>query len=518
MHETALPLRFILREAVFCVCAPLPGISQKGRGSFPPKKIMKRIAILLAALVLALILTVNALAESAVTRVYDAAWQLLFNSSNVTMEGHAEFSLDGAWFKTADGTYVQDGERSLWKLALNTPRSNGTERAGGYTVIADGENVYVMEVFDPGIYRTGLTAASNTILRRSAQLSLVTDLLRLLAGQADALLGDALSVTESGEGTEMHVQLDGNTPEPVNAALNLAAQFAAERYFGMDFDHLTANNPLPMASFITPTEGILYCTEHFALRQADVTVKLDAAGRLSGISGSASVTLETISDGDRVLDASFSLQVSGWGESHVDPFDPAAYDVIPYYEALTMPDVPEEAPEPIEPDTAEAFMQKAGRTWHEAGFSDEGITDGEYWIYRGTGLYDSDLIYVDFATGDMSTMLRAAADNDYNLLQLELLTNAWDLAYDQRREDAFPDEALAAEATAKLLTFLQEANPGAAGLMDSLEQVWWLEAEGEKYLCVRQALPDDGSIDAVMRVAPAWRLEHFDCYNPAERP
>ena len=479
---------------------------------------MKRFAVLLAALVLAFALTANALAESAVTRVYDAAWQLLFDSSNVTMEGHAEFSLDGTWFKTADGTYVQDGERSLWKLALNTPRSNGTERAGGYTVIADGENVFVMEVYDPGVYRSGLTAASSTILRRSAQLTLVTDLLRLAAGQADALLGDALTVTEGDDGTELRVRLDGDTPELLNAALNLAAQFAVGRYFGIDFDHLTAYNPRPMDSFITTTEAILYCTEHIALQKADVTVKLDAEGRLSSVSGSASVTLETVSDGARVLDTVFSLRVSGWGESHVDAFDPAAYGVIPYYEAMSMPDEPAEAVEPIEADTAEEFVQKAVRTWHEAGFSEEGIHDGEYWIYRGTGLYDSDLIYVDFATEDLSVMLRAAADGDHNLLQLELLTNAWNAADDEQREEAIPDEALAAEAEARLLAFLEEANPAARSRADSLERVWWLEADGESYLGVYQELSGGGSISAVMRAAPAWRLEYFDYFDPAEQP
>jgi len=114
-----------------------------------------------------------ALAESPMKGVFDAASELLFVSDDVTVTGEATFSLDGQRFKTAQVRYLQDTFRSLWELKLKTPRANGTERETGYTIIGDGEKIYVMEAYYPGTYKTGLSDRQSTILRRSLQLDLV---------------------------------------------------------------------------------------------------------------------------------------------------------------------------------------------------------------------------------------------------------------------------------------------------------------------------------------------------------
>ena len=93
----------------------------------------KRIALTLA---LAMILvSVSAFAETPVRKMYDSVFNLLFDTNNVTLTGHAEFSLDGEWFKTADAVYIQDGVNSRFDWKLLSPRWDGSERESGYTVI-----------------------------------------------------------------------------------------------------------------------------------------------------------------------------------------------------------------------------------------------------------------------------------------------------------------------------------------------------------------------------------------------
>ena len=85
----------------------------------------KWIALLLSAL-LAFTVLVTALAENQLRFFYDATTRLLFETSNVTLTGHAEFSLDGKRFKTADLNYIQDYTNSYYKLKLLTPRRDGS--------------------------------------------------------------------------------------------------------------------------------------------------------------------------------------------------------------------------------------------------------------------------------------------------------------------------------------------------------------------------------------------------------
>ena len=64
----------------------------------------------------------TAAAESSLTPFIDAAERLAFDTHNVTITGKADFLLDGERFKTAEITYVQDGENSFWQEKLLTPR------------------------------------------------------------------------------------------------------------------------------------------------------------------------------------------------------------------------------------------------------------------------------------------------------------------------------------------------------------------------------------------------------------
>jgi acyl-CoA synthetase (AMP-forming)/AMP-acid ligase II len=104
-------------------------------------------------------------------------------------------AMDGEWFKTAEVTLKQDQNRSLHRLFLRSPKADGTERKNGYTVVINDEKLFLMEVFTPGVYRSGTTTERDSILRRSAESGLMLQLGYALAGQADTLLGSgALSL------------------------------------------------------------------------------------------------------------------------------------------------------------------------------------------------------------------------------------------------------------------------------------------------------------------------------------
>lgn len=91
------------------------------------------------------------------------------------------------------------------------------------------------------MYKTGSTAESDTILRRSIQLNLLRDFLRILADQSDTLLGEnAVQVVRNdSSGLEIRLQAGSDVPEMVNTALNMTVQFVAKRYFGTDYDQIS---------------------------------------------------------------------------------------------------------------------------------------------------------------------------------------------------------------------------------------------------------------------------------------
>ena len=288
---------------------------------------MKRFLTMLLAL---LMIAGCALADSPLSRMYDAASELLFDTVNVTLTGEATFSLDGERFKTAEIVYRQDSFRSYWDLKLWTPRENGPERETGYTIIADGEKIYVMEAFYPGTYKTGLSGEQNTLLRRSVQLDLVAGLIRQLADQADTLLpeGAVTVVSNTEDGMTVRLQLGENTPAIVNTALNLAVQFAGKRWFFADPDYMDDRSMAPMINYLTPTQAILFSTKSYSVQALDVTFKRDFSGSLEQIAGSAAFDLHTGKDGLRTLETTFRLDVSDRGSTKVAPFDPAAFGVV----------------------------------------------------------------------------------------------------------------------------------------------------------------------------------------------
>lgn len=295
---------------------------------------MKKLYALILALAL-MLAAVSAFADSgAAVTIVDAGEDLLYRTENVTVTGEATFLLDSVVFKRAEVKYVQDGTNSLWQLKLRTPRPDKSEpgdKESGYTIIANGGDVYVIEAVLPGFYKTTTTFPQSTILRQSVELDLMNKLVHNLAKQADALLGEnAMTAAETADGgTEIRIVMGEDVPDIVNTAMSMVYQYLAKRYKGVNYDQVSSQYMGPIANYMTVTQGILYTTEYMYLKQADITVVLDAAEELQAVSGSASVYLQTGGDGQHQLDVTFTLDISGRGTSTVERFDPDAWGVSP---------------------------------------------------------------------------------------------------------------------------------------------------------------------------------------------
>ena len=152
---------------------------------------MKKWTVIILAALLALVISAAALENEPAAELIEKAQELLLHTDNVTLNVNAEFSLDGVWFKTAEGTWKQDGDRSFRELVLKAPKADGSERRNGYTIVTDAERLYLMEAFTPGVYRNGFTAGRRSILRNTVELNAMFGLAKALASQAgsDLVLG-----------------------------------------------------------------------------------------------------------------------------------------------------------------------------------------------------------------------------------------------------------------------------------------------------------------------------------------
>lgn len=284
----------------------------------------KKLIVILAALA-ALAICVTALANTAAVELYDKTAELLFDTGNVTLKAHADFSLDGIWFKTADGEWKQEGDRTFRQFLLTAPRKDGTELKNGYTIVTEKNDLYLMEVFTPGIVRQGSGASRTSLLHSTVETKQLVGLGRILAAQADLLLGEGV-ITKAEDGS-YRIILGEDTPEIVNAALNQIARFAAKRYFNVDFDMILTDRNMLLSHYETVTRGILYTFQGFSVRKAEITLKTDADGNPELAEGIVSLNLETSADGVKQLDINFKVEISDRGTTSLKPFDPKDYNV-----------------------------------------------------------------------------------------------------------------------------------------------------------------------------------------------
>ena len=286
--------------------------------------------LIAAALLLVLAVVLPVLAEGTLSSFVAAGRSLLFETDNVTLTGHAEFSYNGERFKTADILYKQDGAYSHWQLDLLTPVPNKPDMETGYTVVANGEAIYSMEKYHPGVYSVWYDIPCSSVLRRTLKSDAVMSLASAAAPVLETLLPDgAMTVADSADGREIRISLTKETtPDLLNSTLYLAADFFVHRLMATDIDLDWTDYTGTFDRYQTVTEAILHTTDSIALGDTSLVIRMTADGRLAGISGEAVVLLTSSETNDAPLNISFDLSVTDYGSTVVKTFDPAAFGVV----------------------------------------------------------------------------------------------------------------------------------------------------------------------------------------------
>lgn len=321
------------------------------------------------ALLLILTFCLSARAESSLSALVDAAERLAFSTDNVTITGKADFYLNDQRFKTAEITYVQDGENAFWQEKLRTPRSWREDLESGFTIVQNGFDYYLMEALNPGVYAYGTTGEETTLLRKTARAEFLFDLARTAAGEVLPLLGADIIVGEKETG-ETTVQLnlkEGNIPALLSHLAYLSMEFIGQRLTGEN-DDAWKTSDVWFAPF-TPTMEILNDTHDFRLGDCSVRLELDNQGRLTAVAGSISAWLKDYTENSRQLRIVFEAALSDYGTSRVAQFDPKDYDVTNASDLSEQgAGRPRRAPAPLtQPDWVEEKVRQALK---EAGFAD----------------------------------------------------------------------------------------------------------------------------------------------------
>ena len=350
---------------------------------------MKKLAILIAAVLTVIIVCAVAFANETAVDLYDRTVALLTGSSNVTLNMTAEFALDGQWFKTAEVTLKQDEDRTYRKLHLRSPKKDGTERENGYTIVTEGYTLYLMEDFTPGVFRAGTVGERSTLIRNSVESQQLINLGRALASQADLLLGKD-AVTKPAD-REYRISLGNNTSGMVNAVLDQAFRFAAKRYFSFDYDCYEADGEYSaISNYGTTTQGILFCMRSLAVRKAEIKVKVGENGYPEYAEGSISLDMETAEEGIRRLDITFKAEAGDFGRTMLKKFNPKDYNVTMAKDSY-IPAGGEEQQPPIREALRDRMSLEAMEKWEHTGFdivASPSVScdwNGNYYVVRFSG-------------------------------------------------------------------------------------------------------------------------------------
>ncbi len=479
---------------------------------------MKKLVLSLAALLLALTVCFSVLAEGNAPKAYESLVNLLFATNNVTVTAKAEFSLDGEWFKTAEGTWKQDYTRSFRELVLRAPKADGSERRNGYTILTEDEKLYLMEAFTPGIYRTGITASRQAIFRSTAETEMLIKMGGALLANADLFLGSgALTETEDGK---THLVMGAETPTVFNAVLNQAAQFAGKRYFDVDYDRINKDSGVSLSSYNTKTQGILNSMRDVSMRSADITVTNDANGDLQHVEGVVSLYVATAADGVHQLDITLQMDAADRGATMVRPFNPDDYQVklseadsmggaydyeagSEYYGEYT--EDPMETPYTSDAGLLDDIGIRAAEIWSQTACDMRSVTNVN--LNRHGDDYEVDL------TNGKGSVWKTYFKQDGRFSSMQAEPNDWQVEISKYTYDATPDAATDEKVKTFLMDFMGKATPEVLGQVNDLKMEWIYEANGAVYAQYNEyPLNQNGDgVLLVVRISPNMQVEYYSC-------
>lgn len=481
---------------------------------------MKKLILCLGALLLALSVCLTVLAESNAPKVYESLVNLLFATNNVTVTAKAEFSLDGEWFKTAEGTWKQDFSRSYRELILRAPKADGSERRNGYTILTEDEKLYLMEVFTPGIYKAGNTASRQSILRGTVETEMMISLGRALMANTDLFLGSN-ALTETADG-QTHLVLGADVPAVLNAALNQAVRFAGKRYFDVDYDLVGKDNGVSLFSYNTKAKGLLYTMKEVAMQKADITATCDANGDLQHAEGLVSLYVSTAADGVHQLDIKLQLDATDRGTTMVQKFNPDDYQVnlseidsmggAYIDDGFTGEDYGEnsgeevmETPAVSDADLLDNIGIRAAEIWAETACDMRSVTNVN--LNRHGDDYEVDL------TNGTGSVWKTYFKQDGRFSSMQAEPNDWQVEISKYTYDSTPDAATDEKVKDFLMNFLGKATPEVLGRVNDLKMEWIYEANGAVYAQYNEyPLNQNGDgVLLVVRISPNMQVEYYSC-------
>ena len=479
---------------------------------------MKKLILYVTAALMALMICFSALAESAGAAdggLYDSIVNLLFRTSNVTLTAKAELSLDGEWFKTAEGTWKQDFGRSFRKLDLRSPRLDGTERKNGYTIVTEDSQYYLMEVFTPGVYKTGGIGNRNSILRNTVESEQMIKLGKALMGSANLLLGEgAMTVSEG----KVSIKVDSNVPALFNAALNECARFALKRYYGVDQDVCQKEGGASLSSYATKFQGLVYSMTDVSLRSAEITATMDASGNLQHVEGTIGLYVQTY-DGMHQLDIKLQADATDRDATMVKKFDPNDYGVAPaqdYNEQYGLPegatieqgfemgDVAGSNVPVLNDEFIGEICLEAMNKWNKTGFDMCSVSETGF-----QALADSYEINLKNTQGES---WKTCYKKDGRFSSMQYAPNDWQGDITKYTYEPAPDAKTDEEARKFLMDFMQKVTPDVLGKVTDLKMEWMYEINGAVYAQYDEypLSPKDGVL-LVVRLSPDMRVEYYSC-------
>ncbi len=456
----------------------------------------KLLSVSLIVLLLAVVIApcVFVRAEGELAALVDKGAALLFDTSNVTISGKAEFHFDGTRFKTAEIKYVQDRYNSFWQEKLLTPRENQPDRETGFTVIANYEKVYIIEPYIPGSYSESLTNAQITIMHDSLEARLLKTCLKAAADLVETEKPQSVFIKDN----EILLKLTEDQVSSIeNGVLMMAGRFIAKRLFGIDYDKTVIDRS---EWDLTETSKVIFMTESCEIRNASALFSLDTEGRLAGVSGDLSANLIFLNQERHQLDISFDLVIGEYGSSEVKLFDPNDYQVVPMVQALAQKRRAED--KQIEP-----LIERAYEMWKAAGYSDADSFAFYNWSIIN-GVY-----HMTFrAPGDDSKWGNRIEITDKGNV-LVMTRTPWQ-RYDSKTKKVMSLKSAVIDTDdvmKQIVLFLKQANPEVDP--SSLKPVS-LERFGDVLLLDLHGDYDEegfSDLQVTVQLYPEFKIEHYTC-------
>lgn len=280
---------------------------------------MKRVLAILLVIGMLFTLT-SALAERVPGDFIEAVEQILFDTHNMTLSGNAALTLDGQDFKDVHGTYIQDDYRSMTDLYLLNKAEDGTEVDTGYTIVAEDSTAYSLLHYNAGAFRPVTIYPSNVLMTKTKSiehaLGIVNPLLELLLSNKGIL---TLREDEAQNCLlDLHVNKK-NAPLLTNTALNMLYDFVIDKFFARYISQtIVAGRNTQLTDYPTLTEGIVNCTRSVALKELNLTVKMDEEGRITDAVGSGTLILKLTNKTEHELSITLDLTLREYGTSRIN--------------------------------------------------------------------------------------------------------------------------------------------------------------------------------------------------------